>query len=1005
MNNTAPPAEPQAPVVLQPPTAPPAPRAAGPPSPAASAPLVSLPENAPAINATRTDTPAPNGEQPTGSLIEYRGLRVITGSTYDLERKISVGTARGNDIKRVVTVREALEYMRGEKSLKKVELARLAQKEMAVHMEEILWSARTTGDLFVEQDDPCFLPSDEKRMGFQGYKDLVSAITKIYQDFTLEKMDSWADAAKVSAARGKMLELAWRMAKAQCLPGWTFAGAFSLRTISNLLTSAGLMPLDFDHVADVAALVAKLTADPLFFFTAKSPSLTGVKSAVRIPDDAAKDPKVYLRCFEMVEKYVKQNYPEATLGVDKQAKAVSQLMFYLHDPDAYCREDSYILLPDRQTGEDAPKRKTTNTSNRGEQPKPGQRPKAVFAFDKYPPEKQWEVVKSATDALIDNLDKVPSGPGDRNGFWTRLGYAYRDWLKDVEVESLVNDARSYLLALAEQHYGGGTQPVQNALDSSGGSCGLGTLFKFARDYAGWVPPWKPEAADDALILPGGGVTIKESAKVIFERIAPTNTIFSRGNALVEIVRDSEGRPRLELITPEGFRSRVEKFGTIMAWRVNKEGDTELRQVVMPRDCASALMASAEAREILPPIAGILRCPLLIDLDGKPTILGDGYHHCLGGVYVECGQGPPEMSLEDAKVVLLRVIEDFDFQAPGDKSRAVAAMLTPALRLGGWLHDSVPMDVSEADESQAGKGYRHKLVCAFYNEKPNYVAKTQGGVGSVDERLAETLAEGKPFVTYDNVRGLVDSQYLESLLTSNGPFPARVPHHGSMMVDSRHFLIQLSSNGAAMTRDLANRCVITRIRKRKRGYGYWDILGAVVDDYLLCLGAVFRVIQEWVANGKPRTTESRHDFREWCQTLDWIVQKVLGCAPLMEGHDEAQERVGDPLKVWVRDVMLALAKRGQLGEALTAAKIVQVCDEQPLTIPGLKSDREDSAARWVGRILARVFGTGDVVTMEGFELERISEKDDCGHASTLYVLTRMASGTRQDRTHKNDLNTP
>ena len=31
----------------------------------------------------------------------------------------------------------------------------------------------------------------------------------------------------------------------------------------------------------------------------------------------------------------------------------------------------------------------------------------------------------------------------------------------------------------------------------------------------------------------------------------------------------------------------------------------------------------------------------------------------------------------------------------------------------------------------------------------------------------------------------------------------------------------------------------------------------------------------------------HDFRGWCATLDWIVQNLLGAAPLMDGHREAQ----------------------------------------------------------------------------------------------------------------------
>lgn len=434
---------------------------------------------------------ASSGDNSKGHVIEYRGLRVVVGTTYDLDRKISVGTATGNEIVRAVSVREAVKAMRGDVTRKFLEVAWLAQKEMTARVEEILWQASETGELIVEANDRCFLSGEQNRLSFQAHKDLVSAITAICQDYRLLNKSAWEDESNLAKLRKEISALSWRKSKALHLPGWTFAGVFSLRTIANLLASAGLMPLDFDHVANVLALLAKLKSDPLFFIVAKSPSLTGVKAVVRIPDDAARDPKVYLRCFQAVERYINKHYPEVTLGIDKQAKAVSQLMFYLHDPDAFCREDSYVLLPDEAIEEDAPKQKPTDTGKKRSEPSnTGHKPKKEFAFDKYPPEKQWEVVKSATDALMGNLDKVPSEPGDRNGFWTRLGYAYRDWLKDVEVEGVVNEARQYLLDLAEQHYGGGTQPVQNALDSSGGTCGLGTLFKFAMDYAGWVPPWK-----------------------------------------------------------------------------------------------------------------------------------------------------------------------------------------------------------------------------------------------------------------------------------------------------------------------------------------------------------------------------------------------------------------------------------------------------------------------------------------------------------------------------------
>lgn len=945
-----------------------------------------LPDDSAKVGSSGTKAPTPGA----GQEIDYHGLRVITGTTYNLERQVSVGNSIDHDIQRAVSVRKALEFAKSLAALNHLKVAREACEDMVESLLDCAQDYSETGQVRLQKDDRAFMRGGENKIAYKVWNELPGGITKVLQKFSvaLRTPDAWEDAELIERLRKELYKFAWRTAKRLHLPAWLWSGTFGVRDGGGLLDPSGLMCLDFDHLGDVSATIARLRADHLVFCVLRSPGGDGAKILIRIPDAAAKNPKFFLRCYQALEKYFAEVYPEAQLSMDKHAKDVPRLCYFTHDPDLVWRADSFILaiepeaVPQKtKPGESAaaPERKDTKRKF-GES-------KNKHTFEGYDGPSQWEVVRSATDALMNNLAKVPSGTGERNAFWTTLGYAYGSWFSELDDTAIQEEADAYLIGLAESLYGGGSQPVRNAIDNSDGRIGLGSLFKLAHDLAGWKFPWVNEIPTDALLLPGGSVTIKESAQAIFERIAPSNTMFSRGDAIAEIVRDDEGIPRLKLVTPEGFRSRVETFGTIMAWRVNKEGEAKLKQAIMPRDCASAIMASAEAHAILPPINGIMRCPLLIELDGKPTILRNGYHRCLGGVFVECGEEPPQMSLEEAKTVLSHVIEDFDFQASGDKSRAMAAMLTPALRLGGWLRDSVPIDVSEANESQAGKGYRHKLVCAIYNEKPNYVARTEGGVGSVDERLAETLAEGKPFVTYDNVRGLVDSQYLESLLTSNGPFPARVPHHGSMTVDSRHFLIQLSSNGAAMTRDLANRCAISRIRKRQRGFCYWDILGAVLSDYSLFLGAVFRVIQEWVARGKPRSTEARHDFREWCQTLDWIVQNLLGCAPLMEDHDEAQDRVGDPSKVWLRDVMLLLERRGQIGEPVTAMKIVQLCEEHSLAIPGLKSDREDMAARVVGRVLSRVFGTEEVIKMEGFELERITDKDDACRGFNSYVLTR------------------
>jgi hypothetical protein len=43
-----------------------------------------------------------------------------------------------------------------------------------------------------------------------------------------------------------------------------------------------------------------------------------------------------------------------------------------------------------------------------------------------------------------------------------------------------------------------------------------------------------------------------------------------------------------------------------------------------------------------------------------------------------------------------------------------------------------LDLSEADQSQAGKGYRNKIATAIYREMVKSVTQRRGGVGSLEE---------------------------------------------------------------------------------------------------------------------------------------------------------------------------------------------------------------------------------------------------------------------------------
>jgi len=477
-----------------------------------------------------------------------------------------------------------------------------------------------------------------------------------------------------------------------------------------------------------------------------------------------------------------------------------------------------------------------------------------------------------------------------------------------------------------------------------------------------------------IILPSGAVTITECAEKLFGLIGPTKRLFMRGGAVVILVTRDDKLLALEILRPAAARSVFEKFGQLFAWRSGAKGEVVLKPVNCAHDMADALLQTREAARLLPRVQGLINCPVIRETKGELVTAGRGYDEATQ-LLITGGKIPAVVPLAEALKSLLDLVAEFDFQSLGDKARAVASLFTPALRVGGFLKGRVPADVAEADQSQSGKTYRQKIIAAIYNEKVSLVTSRNGGVGSIDESLSQQLVAGRPFIQFDNFRGRFESEHLEAFLTAEGAFPCRLPHRGEVTVPPENYFIFLTSNGVDTTRDLANRSNIIRIRKRAAGFAFrkfdeGDLLDHVRARQSYYLGCIFAVIREWHRLGKERTAETRHDFREWVQVVDWIMQNLFGSLPVMDGHQQAQERVSNPASVWLRRLVLAIKDAGELNKSLIATDLHGICDGANIEIPGLASTaEEDKGKKVIGSIMAKLFKDGDVLELDGFIITR------------------------------------
>jgi hypothetical protein len=484
-------------------------------------------------------------------------------------------------------------------------------------------------------------------------------------------------------------------------------------------------------------------------------------------------------------------------------------------------------------------------------------------------------------------------------------------------------------------------------------------------------------------LPSASVTIEESASQVFQVMSNLRTMFNREGTTVEVIQKADGVE----IHPLNAVAAQSRFETPIQFMTVKwlNGQFIPQPAKLSKEVSEQYLHSQACRKILPKLTGLLNCPLVVNRKGRCHRVSTGYDSETG-LYVAGGVEPDEVQIAEAVEYLSGMLQDFDFVTAGDRSRAIASLITPALKLGGFISGPLPIDVAEADASQSGKTYRQKLVAAVYNQKLAVVTKRSGGVGGMEETLMEHLVKGRTFIQFDNVRGTMDSQYLESFLTADENITARIPYHGNIMIDPSKFILFLTSNGFEATKDLANRASIIRIRRRERyefrDFGGMDLLQFVRQEQPLFLGSVFAVLAEWDRQGRVKTKEKRHDFREWAQILDWIVQHIFGEGPLMDDHEEAKERAADPQLSFIRSIAMLLHEKSRLAEALTASNITELCMEEELEIPGLATDKQtlENGRQQVGKIMGKLFETANERNVEGYRVRKTETQESTANGN-------------------------
>jgi hypothetical protein len=377
-------------------------------------------------------------------------------------------------------------------------------------------------------------------------------------------------------------------------------------------------------------------------------------------------------------------------------------------------------------------------------------------------------------------------------------------------------------------------------------------------------------------------------------------------------------------------------------------------------------------------------------NGTSAELVNGYSRELG---ILAGGDPIELPAPVAAVKNLgELLRDYDFSTAGDAGRAIAFFLTPGLVQGGFLGlGRVPFFVVKKNQLNAGGSLLIRLVSMVYGLPPQPITNTSAPDKALED-ISKALLSGAGFVYFDNVRGngLKNLPQFESLLTEP-TFKCRALYvQGEADVRKRTFA--MSSNGAVLSPDLADRAVEIIIRKQPANYPWFpwpegEIEEHVAANRLKYLASIFSLVKAWADAGRPggKRRPSGIRYKQWEKAANWILEAFFPDLPLLDaGRGKVQERMADPTHDLLRTLFATVIQRG-IQAALPASGFAELGGELGL----VSGDKKETAMR-LGRELKKRFPANERYDFDGeaFTITRTEQRNESGsHDIAFYKVQR------------------
>lgn len=358
--------------------------------------------------------------------------------------------------------------------------------------------------------------------------------------------------------------------------------------------------------------------------------------------------------------------------------------------------------------------------------------------------------------------------------------------------------------------------------------------------------------DTIRLLPGEIHRIVDAAE---RNLAMTGRHYQRGGLIVTVTTDPGTREtRVQDVSAPAL---VRALAGVASWERFDARAQEWTRCDPPARHA-AILFDSNAYPHLPNLFGLARQPYLRQ-DG--SLCGeDGYDNSTGmfGVFDVRDFTVPTMPSREHAIAALAVLDDlldeFVFTVPSDRSAALSAMLTAAIR-PSLAH--APMIHVRAPQISSGKSYLCGLISALATPQHGTPSGFPADDVECGKLLLAELLRAPAVIEFDNLTGdLVPHKSLCTALTSEYMTGRILGISKTATVNTRALFLS-SGNNVGPVADMTRRCVTINLdpgceTPAARTFKRPNLLHDVYANRGRYVSAALTIVRAWIAAGEPPT---------------------------------------------------------------------------------------------------------------------------------------------------------